>query len=132
MSCYATSAQFDRWGIRPSALPASITDADKVAAVEAASSVADGYLGRFRLPLSSWGDDLRQRVCEVAAYKLLSSQVGFNPELGHNQTVLVNHDAAVRWFEQVSFGHVTPAGIVDTAPAVVSTSRATSNPKRGW
>ena len=60
---YATAADFDRFGIRPDALPATITDQDKDAAISAASGRADSYLGaRFRLPISAWGDDLRQAV----------------------------------------------------------------------
>ena len=80
---YATTADFDRFGIRPEALPQTITVQDKDAAISAASGRADSYLGaRFRLPISAWGDDLRQAVCAIAAFELVASQVGFNPEAG--------------------------------------------------
>jgi len=130
---YATAADFDRFGIRPEALPASIKPIDKEAAISAASGRADSYLGaRFRLPISAWGDDLRQAVCAIAAFELVASQVGFNPEAGHNMVLVTRKEDAVRWFEQVSRGHVTPAGISETPPPTSSTSRVKSNRKRGW
>ena len=130
---YATAEDFDRFGIRPEALPASITAKDKEAAISAASGRADSYLGaRFRLPISAWGDDLRQAVCAIGAFELVSTQVGFNPEVGHNMVLVTRKEDAVRWFEQVSRGHVTPAGISETPPPTSSTSRVKSNRKRGW
>ena len=130
---YATAGDFDRFGIRPEALPASIKPSDKEAAISAASGRADSYLGaRFRLPISAWGDDLRQAVCAIAAFELVASQVGFNPEAGHNMVLVTGKEDAVRWFEQVSRGHVTPAGISETPPPTSSISRVKSNKKRGW
>ena len=130
---YATASDFDRFGIRPEALPASITTKDKEAAVSAASGRADSYLGaRFRLPISAWGDDLRQAVCAIAAFELVSTQVGFNPEAGHNLVLVTRKEDAIKWFEQVARGHVTPAGIAETPPTTSSVSRVRSNRKRGW
>ena len=132
-SAYATAADFDRFGIRAAALPASITDVDKLAAVTAASGRADSYLGaKFRLPISAWGDDLRQTVCAIAAFELVSSQVGFNPDAGHNMVLVTRKEDAIRWLEQVARGHATPAGVTDAAPAAASVSRVTSNTRRGW
>ncbi len=133
MSLYASPEDFDRFGIRPSALPESITAADKLAAISAASGRADSYLGaRFRLPISAWGDDLRQAVCAVAAFELVAAQVGFNPEAGQNLVLQQRKDDAIRWFEQVSRGHVSPVGVSGTAPTTVSASRVVSNTPRGW
>ena len=130
---YATAADFDRFGIRPEALPQTITAQDKDAAISAASGRADSYLGaRFRLPIAAWGDDLRQAVCAIAAFELIASQVGFNPESGHNMVLVTRKEDAIRWFEQVSRGHVTPAGVVETPPPTSSVSRVKSNRKRGW
>jgi len=130
---YAAAADFDRFGIRPEALPQTISAQDKDAAISAASGRADSYLGaRFRLPISAWGDDLRQAVCAIAAFELIASQVGFNPEAGHNMVLVTRKEDAIRWFEQVSRGHVTPAGIVETPPPTSSVSRVKSNRKRGW
>jgi phage gp36-like protein len=130
---YATVEDFDRFGIRPSALPDSITAADKLAAISAASGRADSYLGaRFRLPIAAWGDDLRQAVCAVAAFELVAAQVGFNPEAGHNQVLQQRKDDAIRWFEQVSRGHVSPVGVSETPLPTSSVSRVQSNTPRGW
>jgi len=130
---YATPADFNRFGIRPEALPPSIHPRDKKAALSAASGRADSYLGaRFRLPISAWGDDLRQAVCAIAAFELVASQVGFNPEAGHNMVLVTRKEDAIRWLEQVSRGHVTPAGIAETPPTTSSVSRVKSNATRGW
>jgi phage gp36-like protein len=132
MSSYAAPEDFDRFGIRPSALPSSITRADKQAAINAASDRANGYLGaRFRMPIIDWGDDLRQAVCAIAAFELVSAQVGFNPEAGHNLVLINRKDDALRWLEQVARGHITPL-IIDTSPPAASISRVTSNRPRGW
>lgn len=133
MSSYATPLDFDTHGIRPAALPASITPADKQAAIDAASARADGYLGaRFRLPLISWGDDLKQAVCAIAAFELIAARVGFNPEANHNLVILTRKEDSIRWLEQVSRGHITPANIVETAPPAASVSKVYCNKPRGW
>jgi phage gp36-like protein len=133
MSQYATASEFNTFGIRAAALPPAVTDTDRLKAVSAASGRADSYLGaRFRLPLSAWGDDLRQAVCAIAAFELVSSQVGFNPQAGHNMVLITRKEDAIRWLEQVASGKVTPAGITDTAPAAASVSRVLSRPPRGW
>lgn len=133
MASYATASDFDIFGIRASALPSTVTPENKDRALSAASGRADGYLGtRFRLPLSAWGDDLRQAVCSIAAFEIVASQVGFNPEAGNNIVLVQRKDDAIRWLEQVSRGHVMPAGLVDTAPSARSSSRVFSNPQRGW
>lgn len=133
MTAYATAANFSDYGIGPAALPATITDVDRLAAISAASGVADSYLGaRFRLPLAVWGDDLSQAVCKIAAFELVAAKVGFNPEAGHNMVLLDRKNDAIRWLEQVARGHVTPAGITDTSPTSPGASHVTSSTPRGW
>ncbi len=130
---YATAEDFDRFGIRSSALPESITPDDKLAAIRAASGRADSYLGaRFRLPLIVWGIDLTQAVCAIAAFELVATQVGFNPEAGHNLVLMQRKDDAFRWLQEVSRGHCTPAGVSDSSPAAPGVPRVYSNPQRGW
>jgi hypothetical protein len=58
--------------------------------------------------------------------------VGFNPEAGHNQVLQQRKEDAVRWFEQVSRGHVSPVAVNETPPSTSSVSRVQSNTRRGW
>lgn len=132
MSRYAEPADFDRFGIRSDALPDSVTTADKQANIDAASTKADSYLrSHFTTPLQVWGDDLRQAVCAIAAFELVSTQVGFNPEAGHNMVLVTRKEDAIRWLEQISRGAVTPDGVTEAAGAPASV-RMVSNPPRGW
>jgi phage gp36-like protein len=133
VSAYATAADFDAFGISPAALPDSILDSDKLRAVQAASGRADSYLGaRFRLPLISWGADLSQAVCAIAAFELVATKVGFNPDAAHNQVLIDRKEDAIRWLEQVSRAHVMPSGVVDSTPPAASVARVYSNKPRGF
>lgn len=133
MSAYATADDFDQHGIRQAALPGTVLPADKLAAIAGASALADSYLGsRFTLPLVSWGVDLTRAVCAIAAFELVSTQVGFNPEAGHNMVLMKRSDDALSWFRDVSHGHCTPAGVTDSSPKTLGASRIFSNPMRGW
>lgn len=71
-----------------------------------ASEFADGYLRQqFVLPLTRWGSDLVQAVCDVAAYRLVCLR-GFNPET--DGLYKDNFDASQRWLEQVAKGLISP------------------------
>lgn len=133
MSSYATTAEFDVHGIRPAALPAAISSGDKTAAITAASGKADSYLAsRFRLPLLSWGTDLTQAVCAMAAFELIATLMLFQPEASANAVLMERNERAVKWLTQVSKGEATPAGIVESEPAESTVSRIYSSPPRGW
>ena len=113
----------DRWG-RNLMIRAERQRADHEAVTARTLLESDFLLGTR--------DDLRQAVCAIAAFELIASQVGFNPESGHNMVLVTRKEDAIRWFEQVSRGHVTPAGVVETPPPTSSVSRVKSNRKRGW
>lgn len=132
---YATRTHLAQFAIRAAALT-GIATGDQDAALEAASDLADSYLrARFTLPLSSWQDDLRRAVCNVAAYDLLSAR-GYNPDAGADSNVRQRYEDAVRWLEGVAAGRVTPA-VTDSGSSGSSGSGAgvarvfTSDP-RGW
>jgi len=133
MSSYATTAEFDVHGIRPEALPATISTANKEAFIEAASCRADSYLGsQFHLPLTAWGLDITQAVCAIAAYELVASLLIFQPEASENKNLTDRRDAAIRWFEQVAANKAHPVDAIDTAPTASSVSRVASKTPRGW
>jgi phage gp36-like protein len=133
VSQYATKAEFDVHGIRPASIPPAITEAEVVAKIIAASGTADSYLNsHFRTPLTSWGVDLTQAVCAIAAYELVASLLIFQPEASANQVMTERKNAAIRWLEQVSAGIAKPVGIVEAVEATTTAPRVSSLPSRGW
>lgn len=133
MTAYASVEQFDVHGIRPEALPEGITPDNKEAAIRAASLKADSYLGAaFHLPLTSWGEDLTQAVCAIAAYELIAGLLIFQPDPAKNEVLTQRRDAAIGWLKDISAGRAKPVGVVDTAPAASSVPRVFSRPLRGW
>lgn len=130
MTTYATSSDLARLGVAAAAL-SGLSEDDKAAALASASSVADGYLAsRFRLPLTAWGDDIRLAVCRIAALILMSSR-GFSPEDPAGVLYVELDKAARNWLHDVSVARVTPV-VTETVPAVMGSSRVTSNTPRGW
>lgn len=77
-----------------------------------ASEEIDGYLrDQYTLPLKSWGSDLVQRCCDIAAYRLVCTR-GFNPE--RDGLYLENYQAATKWLTLVASGKVSP-DVVDAS-----------------
>ena len=133
MTAYATAGEFDVHGIRPEARPAAVSAGDISSAIEAASKKADSYLrNRFPVPLASWGLDLTQAICAMAAYELVASLLLFQPEASSNQVLVSRNDAALRWLKQVADGLATPDGVTSSAPAGVADVTVTSATPRGW
>jgi phage gp36-like protein len=95
-----------------------VVTADQDAALDAASREADGFLTRrYTLPLLQFGSDLKQAVCDIAAYRILRAR-GFNPAKGgsDSEQLRLGYQDAMKWLGQVSDGKVTPVGIVDSQP----------------
>jgi phage gp36-like protein len=145
-TAYATVTDLAQLGVAPAAL-AAVTVPNQQAAIDAANALADGYLGQhFRMPLTSWGKDLVAQVCRIAAYDAIVVR-GSNPNAPGVEDLHDRWAAAIRWFEQVAAGKITPT-VVDSsangnvgAPFVesVQTDQATGNfvvappvSGRGW
>jgi phage gp36-like protein len=79
-----------------------------------ASEFIDGYLrSQYTLPLNTWGSDVVDKCCDIAAYHLVCLR-GFNPEAdGH---FLENYKMAIKWLESVSMGKIT-LDVLDSSPA---------------
>lgn len=117
MSQYAGASEFGTWGLPPVAtsdVPASVLNAH----IEAASSLADSYIGMrgYDLPLTTWGLDVTQSVCRIAAWTLLVSYRGINPDDPAHEALSKAHDAAVAWLRDVAKG-VANISVVDATPA---------------
>ena len=108
MSSYATTEDLSNLGVTSDSFE-DIDDEKLQAALDSASTLADGYLAsKFQLPLVSSGQDLAEAVCKIAAYNLLGSR-GYNPELGGDVVLRARYDDAIRWLEGVSAGKISPA-----------------------
>jgi len=132
MPQYATVDDLAQLGLKKLAT-AGISDGDLNAALVAASETADSYMrAQFRLPLTSWGADLRRHVAMLAAWDILSAQRGFNPDSPANEIWLARYEQALSWFKDVSRGIVSP-NIVDSTPTKRDGApRVATAPKRGW
>lgn len=128
---YATLTDLTRLGIPSGALEGVSTEA-KQAALDSASSLADGYLAaQFRLPLVEWGDDLTGHVCNLAAWQILKVR-GFDPEGRADNAVRMGYEDAVSWLERVAAGRLSPQ-ITDSTPEVNDQAPVfVNNPPRGW
>jgi phage gp36-like protein len=113
-SQYATTAQIQLLAITPAAFarfeaasPGCVT-----AALQAASSLADDYLGsQFKLPLQispqGWDMSLTEKVCWVAAYSLYFN-FGFNPSSPDWQVMTERRKEALAWLDSVGKKTITP------------------------
>lgn len=132
MASYVEPADFGVFGIGNGALDA-IADATKTRHGEAASRKFDSYVsGRgWPTPLTTVGDDIKQSICQVAAYEMLVSLRGVNPENPGHMALLKAHDDAIAWWRDIARGIANP-DVVATTPGRAATRIATftSNPKR--
>jgi phage gp36-like protein len=98
------------------------------------------------MPITSWGKDLVAQVCRIAAYDAIVVR-GSNPNAPGVEDLHDRWQAAIRWFEQVAAGKITPT-VVDSSAGgkvgspfveTVTTDQATGNfvvsapvSGRGW
>lgn len=82
----------------------------------AASDEALSYIKkRYKLPLVSWGNDLKEAVAAIASWKLLKNR-GFNPIAGSDDNIVKGHEDAIAWLTKVSKGTVELVDCVDSSP----------------
>ena len=134
---YATTTDLARFGL-PSAALSGIATATQEAALDAASAFADSYLrSRYgALPLTSYGVDLTQCVCALAAETILTTR-GFDATRANGDSVTLRAENARTWLRDVSAGRAAVSGGNTTAAATpiarASTAPSTSSSsERGW
>ncbi len=112
---YATQVDLANLGLSPAAL-APIAAAQQLAALQAASDYADGYLAaRFTLPLiGQVSQDLVRAVVAIAAEDLLVTR-GYNPEAGADAVIAMRAEHARQWFREVAKGGPRP-NVTDSSP----------------
>jgi len=113
-------------------IPAATLTAILTAATETAGSILQSS-GRIKLPLTSWGADIKSAVAKMAAWDVMCVRIGHNPE-DPNNFVWRDRDTAARtYLEQVARGFVVPVGLVDATPTVTKTgTEIYTEPLRGW
>ena len=117
---YATRAELVTYGLPSAALTGISTDKQD-AALEAASREADGYLNSvFMLPLTAYGNDLKQHVCNMAAFMLMKGR-GFAPESADADMLVMGRTQAIKWLEGVAAGKIKPYGITDSGSGGINT-----------
>ena len=134
MTRYATTTDLTRLGL-PSTALSGVATAAQEDALDAASALADGYIGsRFGLPLSAWGDALRGVVCRLAAYDLMVTR-GYAPEAGRDDQLRYRYEDSMRWLRDVAGGVVALQGVTDATPTDTtdnSGTRMVTNAPRRW
>ena len=107
MADYATLPDLVNLGIAGQAIQ-NITTQARLAAITAASRLADSYLAsRFTLPLTAWQQDLTRAVVNIATYDLMS-QRGFSPAPGSDENIRLRYEDSIRWLEKITTIGVTP------------------------
>ncbi len=134
---YATTTDLVRFGLPAAALTGISTPAQE-AALDAASVFADSYLrSRYgTLPLTSYGVDLTQCVCALAAKTLLTTR-GFDATRANGDAIMQGAEDARVWLKDISAGRAAVSGGNTTAAATpiarASTAPSTSSSsERGW
>jgi phage gp36-like protein len=132
MASYATRAELEKYGVDAEIISdVSNDDVDDI--LEAVSRVADSYLShRYALPLVSFGADLTINVCEIASFRLLVSKKLLAPMTNDYEVWRDRADAATRWFEGITKGHICPTGIVSATPASDGLSIVVSDTQVIW
>lgn len=121
---YAAPEDLDHQGVPSSSLE-GITLEVKVRSLLQASADADAALAtQFKLPISSWAEDLRGRVTSRAIYYIFRRR-GFDPDTGVDQLIVMDGGlimgdgqptAVERWFRDIGRGVVHPSQIEDSTP----------------
>lgn len=115
---------------------AAIDNSKLDAILAAATEEAGGILqssGRVKLPLSAWGADIKKAVCKLAAWDIMTTLIGHNPDDANNFVWKDRAKEGRDYLESVARGFIVPVGMVDATPTVTKTGTAIyTEPRRGW
>lgn len=108
-----------------------------------ASEIADSYMrGRYQLPLTRWGSDVRMYTAWIACYLLMAGR-GHNAAAGADAAITRRYVAAVGdtsvpgsgWFPGVQRQAIHPDVTPTIDPAndpVTGLPQVITSPQRGW
>jgi phage gp36-like protein len=130
MSQYATTTDLAQYALGSVALTGISTN-DQDAALQAASDEADGYLkARYAVPVTVYGKDLREHICAMAAYRLLSRKT-FGLD-GSQTNIRKMYEDAISFFSKISKGLITLSGDAITPAPSYALPRVSTSTPRGW
>ncbi len=132
LTIYATPADLGSLSIAAAVLT-NATANDKAKALISSTDKCSSFIGNsHKMPLVSWGDDVRQSCSDIALYHVINSIVGHRPG-PLDESIKDRHDEALEWLKLVSAGHATPDGMVDDTPDTYEGGAYVySAAKRGW
>lgn len=145
MSSYATVTDLTTYGLPANAL-GQLSVPMQQAQLDNASKKVDTYLrGRYPLPLLTWGTEITEAVCVLAAYSVLAVR-GFNPAAGADVVLRDRYLDTVNWLvrvqKQQAHPDVTTTPSANAAPeynqpTVISSSvsnldTGATKQNRGW
>ena len=129
---YADATDFGRLGL-PTAATTGVT-ASIAEHLEAASRWADTRLrSRYTLPLTagSWGDDLKELVCQRAAWTLLKTR-GCDPNRPGDEAVRMGATDADKLLDKIAAGVAHLAIAEAPTETFVAFMEPLSDDPRGW
>jgi phage gp36-like protein len=139
MAEYCTPADLGRHGINPEAIADLSDDEVKLPAIRTASAEIDGYLGRYRLPLLNWGDDLRACAAVIATWHIMRVRGTRPGERTEDDPLYLEYLRRLDWLKGIAHGLIHPAVTDTSSGATVGISTAvgtvpviSSNTLRGW
>lgn len=112
-------------------LTKEFTEDDKAYQLVVATSIASGYLRRrYLFPLTSWGFDLVEKVCDIAAFKLMFRE-GYSPaDKSYDGNFKRRYDTAMEWLSEVGNRKIHPFIVAGHKP-VPNAGIGVRDP-RGW
>lgn len=126
---YANLDDLDACGVPPEALR-DIGPIERQRALYQASRTVDQRISsRYPLPLVSIGDDTKQMVCLIAAFRLLN-YAGWNPSNPANGGIVKMYDEAMKTLDLVARGDYT-LDVVGTSPEPLAVPEMMSHRQRG-
>jgi phage gp36-like protein len=130
---YATPDDLGRFGIPNAVLDVAsreVQDRFLRLATDVISGIIQNHYG---LPLASWGDDLRNDTCSIAAWMILSKTIGVNPESDGDKAIRDNHNDARKNARAVADGDAEYFGAIDSTPDEDDGgAQIYSDAPRGW
>ena len=126
---YITLAELDQYGINRAAI-CDVSDADKLAAIEAASSEADAYISsRYTTALTTVPRVLKFHVARLASAIIMDGR-GRAVD-GDDETIDMMRKNAIQFFERVSSGKAT-LGPAEVEPEAIESPFFESEDDRGY
>jgi len=125
----------------PADSAATISDATKAKHILAATGKVAAALNVANLlPLTSWGEDIRDAAAIIATVEMFD-EVGWRPEADFDKRLLLRYHNVVGsidqneagWLDKVATGRLLPVGLVDATPDTEEAGPVMySTAARGW